>query len=124
MRPYILATIILLGSIEVASAQYLGNLTANPYLPPAPPQAPNTFSNPYGNSFNSPKLYDNQGGFHGNVNNNPYDPDSIANPYGRYGSRYSPDSINNPYGQYGSKYSSQSPNDPYGAGMPIYGSAP
>jgi hypothetical protein len=83
-----------------------------------------TFTNPYGMSTTSPKLYDNEGNFHGNVNNNPYDPDSVANPYGRYGSRYSSDSVNNPYGQYGSPYSPQSPNNPYGQGMRIYGTAP
>lgn len=26
-----------------------------------------------------------------------YDPESVNNPYGRYGSKYSPDSANNPY---------------------------
>ncbi len=104
-----------------ASAQtYLGNLTANPYLPKAPPQPPNTFNNPYGSSADSPKLYDSQGNFRGNVNANKYDPDSVANPYGRYGSQYSPDSINNPYGA-GSRYNQDSPNNPYGTGMTIIG---
>ncbi|HEY0104489.1 MAG TPA: hypothetical protein VGB91_00285 [Rhizomicrobium sp.] len=104
-----------------AEAQYMGNYTANPYLPPAAPQPPNTFSNPYGTDANSPKLYDDQGNFHGNVNANPYDPNSIADPYGQYGSPYSANSVNNPYSTYGSPYSSQSPNDPYGTGMAIYG---
>jgi hypothetical protein len=37
-----------------ATAQtYLGNLSANPYLPKAPPQPANTFNNPYDNSSNS-----------------------------------------------------------------------
>lgn len=31
-------------------------------------------------------------------------PDSIANPFGRYGNRFSPDSVNNPFGRYGSPY--------------------
>jgi hypothetical protein len=53
------------------------------------------------------------GRYLGNVNSNPYDPNSISNPYGRYGSQYSPDSINNPYGQYGSPYSPNSVNNPY-----------
>jgi len=53
------------------------------------------------------------GRYLGNVNSNPYDPNSISNPYGRYGSPYSPDSINNPYGQYGSPYSPNSVNNPY-----------
>ena len=44
---------------------------------------------------------------------------SIANPYGRYGSQYSPDSINNPYGA-GSRYAPDSPYNPYGQGMRVY----
>jgi hypothetical protein len=120
----ILASAILIAAVSVANAQYIGNMTANPYLPPAPPQPPGTYSNPYGDSSNSPKLYDDQGNFRGDVNSNRYDPDSIANPYGQYGSKYSPDSVNNPYGQYGSQYSPQSPNDPYGTGMPVYGTTP
>lgn len=45
---------------------------------------------------NSPKIYEN-GEYRGNLNNNRYDPNSISNPYGRYGNPYSPDSVNNPY---------------------------
>lgn len=124
MRTITLGIVFLLSTASLASAQYLGNYTANPYLPPAPPHPSNTFNNPYGSSGNSPRLYDSQGQFHGNVNANPYDPDSIANPYGQYGSRYSPDSVNNPYGQFGSPYAPQSPNNPYGTGLPIYGTTP
>ncbi|MFM8982137.1 MAG: hypothetical protein ACKOLA_04380, partial [Spartobacteria bacterium] len=50
---------------------------------------------------------------------NPYDHDSVSNPYGRYGSPYSPTSINNPYSQYGSPYSPISPNNPYATKPPI-----
>lgn len=65
----------------------------------------------------SPALIDLQTGkYLGNVNANRYDPNSVANPYGRYGSRYSPDSVNNPYGQYGSVYSPSSVNYPYSGG--------
>jgi hypothetical protein len=39
------------------------------------------------------------GQYLGNLSANPYDPNSVSNPYGRFGSRYSPDSINNPYGR-------------------------
>jgi len=105
--------------LHAACAQYMGNFTANPYLPPASPQPPGTFNNPYGNSFNSPKLYNSQGQFRGDLNANPYDPNSVSNPYGRYGSRYSPDSINNPYGA-GSPYRQDSPSNPYGNGMQVY----
>jgi hypothetical protein len=119
MRRLLLAAVTLLLA-SGAHAQYMGNYTANPFLPPAPPQPPGTFTNPYGTGSTSPHLYDGQGSFRGNVNRNPYDPNSIANPYGRYGSPYSPDSINNPFGA-GSPYRSDSPNNPYGSGMPIYG---
>jgi hypothetical protein len=57
----------------------------------------NLNQNPYGNSSNSPRLYAPDGQFLGNVNANRYDPDSIANPYGQYGSPYSPNSVHNPY---------------------------
>ncbi len=51
------------------------------------------------------KLYSSDGQYLGNVNNNQYDPNSINNPYGKYGSKYSPNSINNQFGKYGNKYS-------------------
>ena len=54
----------------------------------------------------------------GEYNNNQYDPNSISNPYGVYGSPYSPNSVNNPYGVYGSPYSSQSANNPYATSAP------
>jgi hypothetical protein len=66
-----------------------------------------------------PILVDRQTGkYLGNLSNNPHDPNSTSNPYGRYGSEYSADSINNPYGQYGSRYSSDSPNNPYATNPP------
>lgn len=118
---YITMAFAVIAFTNNATAQtYLGNLTANPYLPKAPPQPANTFNNPYGGSSDSPKLYDSQGNFRGNLNSNRYDPDSVANPYGRYGSQYSPDSINNPYGA-GSRYNQDSPNNPYGNGLTIIG---
>jgi hypothetical protein len=61
-----------------------------------------------------------QGNYRGKLSANPYDPDSISNPYGRYGSPYSPDSINNPYGA-GSEFRYDSPNNPYGPGWRIVG---
>ncbi len=57
------------------------------------------------------------GKYLGNLNNNRFDPNSVANPFGQYGSKFSPDSINNPYGQYGSKFSPNSPNNPYATGI-------
>ena len=107
-------------STNALAQTYLGNWTANPYMTPAIPQPGNTFNNPYGTSADSPKLYDSQGSFRGNMNANPYDPNSIANPYGQYGSKYSPDSVNNPYGA-GNPYSPDSPSNPYGTGLTIIG---
>jgi len=74
--------------------------------------------NPF--AHNTPKLFDNQGNYRGKLSANPYDADSISNPYGRYGSPYSPDSINNPYGA-GSEFRYDSPNNPYGPGWRIVG---
>ena len=71
-------------------------------------------------SAQGPILVDpNSGKYLGNLNSNRYDPNSVANPYGRYGSRYSPDSINNPYGQYGSPYSPNSARNPYATQPPV-----
>jgi hypothetical protein len=63
----------------------------------------------------SPQLWSSDGTtkFLGTVNANSYDPNSVANPYGQYGSPYSPNSVNNPYGAYGSPYSPYSANNPY-----------
>ena len=65
----------------------------------------------------SPEIYGQDGRYLGNLNNNRYDPNSVANPYGRYGSRYSADSVNNPYGKNGSAYSAAGANNPYGSNM-------
>lgn len=61
----------------------------------------------------SPQLYAADGQYLGNMSANPYDANSISNPYGQYGSPYSSTSINNPYSTYGSPYSNLSPNNPY-----------
>ena len=39
------------------------------------------------------------GNCRGKLSSNRYDPDSVSNACGRYGSEYSPDPINNPYGR-------------------------
>jgi len=60
-----------------------------------------------------PILVDPQiGKYLGNLSANPYDQNSVSNPYGQYGSPYSQDSINNPVGEYGSPYSDKSINNP------------
>jgi hypothetical protein len=57
------------------------------------------------------------GKFLGNLNSNPYDPNSVANPYGRYGNPYG-DTITNPYSQWGSPYSPNGVRNPYATGGP------
>jgi hypothetical protein len=54
----------------------------------------------------------------GKLSANPYDSQSVSNPYGAYGNPYSPTSINNPYGPYGSQYSPTSVNNPYTMNAP------
>jgi len=67
-----------------------------------------------------PELYDRHTGkYLGNLNANQYDPNSVHNQYGRYGSQYSPDAINNQYGQYGSQYSPNSVHNPYAISPPV-----
>ena len=48
-------------------------------------------------TYNCPTIYDNNGNYMGRLSDDQYDPDSISNQYGNYGSQYSPNSINNPY---------------------------
>ncbi len=67
-----------------------------------------------------PILVDPQSGkYLGNLNANPYDQNSVSNPFGEFGSPYSQDSINNPVGVYGSPYSNKSINNPYATEAPI-----
>ena len=67
-----------------------------------------------------PILIDPQTGkYLGTLFANQYDPDSVSNPTGQYGSSYSQDSINNPVGEYGSPYSDKSINNPYATNAPI-----
>lgn len=61
------------------------------------------------------RLYSPSGQYLGNLNNNQFDPNSVSNPYGRYGSKYSPDSINNQFGEHGSRFGSDSVNNPFGS---------
>ncbi len=123
MFNYMSIILIVCSASFVWAGEYLGQLSVNPY-------ALNSTSGPasdkcrVGQAMNDqylsggPKLYNSEGNFRGNLNANQYDPDSISNPYGRYGSQYSSDSINNPYGA-GSEYKSDSPNNPYGSGWSI-----
>jgi hypothetical protein len=63
-------------------------------------------------------LVGSDGTFLGQLSTNSYAPESISNPYGRFGSKYSSTSIWNPYGTYGSKYSSKSPFNQYSTNPP------
>lgn len=119
-------------SFPAFAQQYLGNISNNPYMPKVNPYNPNYIGNPnsqYGsvysdysvnnpNAQHAPKLYDSQGNYHGRLSNNPYDPDSISNKWGRYGNPNSPESIYNQWGA-GNPYNPDSPTNPNGYGMYI-----
>jgi len=71
-------------------------------------------------AHSAPILVDPQTGkFLGNLNANPYDQNSVSNPYGQYGSPYSQDSINNTFGEYGSPNSDKSIHNPYATNPPV-----
>ena len=69
---------------------------------------------------NAPRLFDSQGNYRGRLSSNAYDPDSISNPFGRYGSQFSADSINNPFGA-GNQFRQDSPTNQFGSGWSIIG---
>jgi len=81
-----------------------------PFLTPRPMSKPQHSA--------PPSLVGEDGTYLGTLSNNPYDPNSISNPYGRYGNPYSPDSVNNPYGKFGSPYSPYSATNPYATQAP------
>ena len=116
---WVLVLLLLLSFPLPVHAEYLGELSANPYAPNSTanphgrgsPHAPNSVTNPFGHygspfskqsatnpyATDAPSLYDQQGNYRGKLSANPYDPDSTNNPYGA-GSPYRPDSPTNPYG--------------------------
>lgn len=53
----------------------------------------------------------------GNLSANPFLKDSTSNPFGG-GNQFDPKSIKNPYGQYGSVYSNKSATNPYATDAP------
>ena len=67
----------------------------------------------------APRVYGQDGKYLGKLGANPYDTDSISNPFGRYGSPYSPNSINNRFGTYGSPFSPLCPRNPYATRPPV-----
>jgi hypothetical protein len=104
-----------------AGNTYKADGLMNPHSPYGSPYNNKSWANPH--ATDAPRLYDSQGKYLGRLSTNPYDPDSVSNPYGRYGSPYSPDSIRNPYSPYGSPYSNKSWTNPYATDAPrLYGS--
>lgn len=99
-------------------------LTANPYVgtPVSPydqrvsPYSSYGARNPY--TTGGGRVVAADGQYLGRLNSNQYDPESVSNPYGKYGAPYSPTSINNPYSQYGSQYSPTSARNPYATQAP------
>ena len=93
--------------------------TVNPYLglPLQPfdarvsPYSPEGALNP--TSTGGGAVYAADGTYLGRLNANQYDPLSVANPYGPYGSIHSPVSTTNPYGAYGSSYAPLSAQNRY-----------
>ena len=63
-----------------------------------------------------PQIFAPDGKYLGDLDGNPYNSNSVNNPYGRYGNPYGRDNVTNPYGKYGSEYSPYSPNFQYGRG--------
>lgn len=108
-----------------AAAQQPAYVTANPYMGDTissfdsrvSPYSPYGAQNPY--TTDGGRIYGQDGQYLGRLNSNPYDPESVANPYGQYGSQYSPNSINNQFGQYGSEYSPLSARNPYSTTPPV-----
>jgi hypothetical protein len=123
---------------QLGGSPFAVNSTSNPYGPYGSTSSPMSIRNPmsaYGSRVSpqsatnpyataTPSIVGHDGTYLGKLSANPYDPDSVSNPYGRYGSRYSPTSINNPYSQYGSRYSPLSPNNPYTTTAPSIISTP
>jgi hypothetical protein len=85
-----------------AGSPYKADGLLNPYSQYGSRYSNKSWTNPY--ATDAPKIYSEDGTYHGRLSTNKYDPDSTSNPYGRYGSKYSSESINNPYGA-GNPYS-------------------
>jgi|GEM_PF-1355377 len=113
---------------------YHGQLSSNPFTPHSTAN-PFTGGNPYGDTIANPysevgralqnpyigggaMLFTTDGEYRGNLNSNPFDPNSVSNPFGEYGSPFSPESINNPFGA-GSPFNPDSPTNPFGHGLMI-----
>lgn len=67
---------------------------------------------------NPPVVRGSDGEYLGVLSANPYEPESISNPYGLFGSEYSPVSVKDTFGLYGSPYSNESLNNEYLVSVP------
>jgi hypothetical protein len=121
----LLLAVLLSPAVARAQSADPAYLTSNPYLgqPVLPydarvsPYSSYGALNPY--TTGGGRIYADDGTYLGRLNSNRYDPESVANPYARYGSPYSSESVNNPYGRYGSVYSELSPTNPYTSTPPV-----
>jgi hypothetical protein len=112
---------------DLSTNRYDPNSTSNPYGIYGSVYSPSIINNPYslyGSPYSvysttnplatmSPDIYGADETYLGKLSSNPYDPNSVSNPYGQYGSPYSPTSINNRFGTYGNPYSPLSATNPY-----------
>ena len=120
MRSLLTIALVLALVPAPASAQAPMRVTANPYLGPqvspydarVSPYSSVGALNPYATT-SSGRLVAADGTDLGRLNANPYDAESVASPFGVYGSPYSSQSITNPFGIYGSPFSALSPTNPY-----------
>ena len=129
MKALLIVAVML--SAGVGEAQYENLYTVPTYTTPTyttstyttPTYATPTYTEMSSYSYGNPAtVVSPSGDYLGTTSANKFDPDSINNPYGTYGSKYSPDSVNNPYGRFGSKYSVESANNPYAHDTPqLYG---
>jgi hypothetical protein len=104
----------------LAGSGVVGTLSSNPYATPPPviPYVP-AVAPTLPTLGGGPAIVGRDGQYLGQLNGNRFDPNSVANPYGTYGSPYAPNSINNPYGTYGSRYAPLSPTNPYATTPPL-----
>jgi hypothetical protein len=63
-----------------------------------------------------PEIRSREGKYLGDASSNQFDPNSVSNPFGKYGSPYEKDSVNNQFGRYGSPFSNDSVNNPFATG--------
>ena len=96
----------------ITAKRHLGDAVAR-----ASPYSPSGAKNPY--TTLGSRTYAQDGQSLGRVNTYPHDPESVANPCGRYGSGNAPNSINTFFGRFGSEHSSLSASDPNSTTPPV-----